>query len=594
MMENKIPRPEYPRPTMIRDDWENLNGIWDFAFDFGQSGRERRMFADGIFGHQITVPFCVESELSGIGYTDFIPAVWYRRTFSVDDRSLSGRTLLHFGAVDYKAEVWINGESVGKHTGGFTSFYFDITERLRIGENVIVVCAESDVRNPHQPSGKQSHRYNSFNCFYTRATGIWQTVWLERVHDTYIASYKVISDIANQKIDLEIALSNTLENSEYLYIEVYYDNRLIAEKSVIVQRDFVTTEVGLCELHLWDLGAPELYDLKITLQSGDQVRGYFGMRSVRWDHKAFWLNNRIVFQKMILDQGYYPEGILTAPDDEALKKDILLAMELGFNGARLHQKVFEERYLYWADHLGYMVWSEMPNWGLDVSNREALLDFLPEWLEAMQRDYNHPSIIGWIPLNETWNHRLTGAKQADDVVETVYRISKQIDPTRPVIDASGNFHVATDIYDIHWYEQDPIIFKQAFEDAFSAGMVFDNHPERQKYAGQPYFISEYGGTWWSNLDERKENWGYGQRPKNQEEFYHRYTELTSTLMTFEQVCGFCYTQLTDVEQEQNGLYDYHRNKKFDDTVYDAIRKVNRGTAEIENRNGIRKENEFND
>ena len=191
MMENKIPRPEYPRPTMIRDDWENLNGIWDFAFDFGQSGRERRMFADGIFGHQITVPFCVESELSGIGYTDFIPAVWYRRTFSVDDRSLSGRTLLHFGAVDYKAEVWINGESVGKHTGGFTSFYFDITERLRIGENVIVVCAESDVRNPHQPSGKQSHRYNSFNCFYTRATGIWQTVWLERVHDTYIASYKV-------------------------------------------------------------------------------------------------------------------------------------------------------------------------------------------------------------------------------------------------------------------------------------------------------------------------------------------------------------------------------------------------------------------
>ncbi|MCI8623534.1 MAG: beta-galactosidase [Provencibacterium sp.] len=582
-MNQKLPRPEHPRPQMERGDWENLNGSWEFAFDFSASGKERRMFCEGTFDRTITVPFCPESALSGIGYKDFMPAVWYRRQIVLSEQQLSGRVLLHFGAVDYEAEVWVNGESVGVHRGGFSSFTFDITRAARAGENTIVVCALDDVRSGRQPSGKQSARYHHYECFYTRTTGIWQTVWLEFVPKTYIRSYRLIPDPANGQAHFEVCLGGEPHCDE-LTLTASFEGRPAGSVTVKTCGRSAAVSLPLSETHLWEPGAPALYDLTLSLASGDRVRSYFGLRTIEWRDKAMYLNGKIVFQRLILDQGFFPDGIYTASSDEALRRDIELSMALGFNGARMHEKIFEERYLYWADKLGYLVWGEMANWGLDITTAAGLENFLPEWVEAMERDFNHAALIGWCPFNETWDWRQTGARQDDSVLSAVYQVTKALDPTRPVIDTSGNFHVVTDIYDIHWYEQEPERFRAAFAEAFQKGSVVDNHSDRQRYDGQPYFVSEYGGTWWNPKDASRENWGYGMRPDSEEEVLRRYVGLTSALMERPEICAFCYTQLTDVEQEQNGLYTYTREKKFSDETYRKIRETNLAVAAIERRN----------
>lgn len=579
-----IPRPEYPRPQFCRGEnsWLNLNGSWEFAFDFGSSGRERRLWEQP-FPRTITVPFCPESPLSGIGYTDFIPAVWYRRRIALSPEQLGGRVMLRFGAVDYRCTVWVNGREAGSHKGGYSSFAFDITDLVRAGENELVVLAEDDLRSGRQPKGKQAHRYRSSGCDYTRTTGIWQTVWLEFLPRRHIVSCKVRPQPENGSAALTLALAGDLEGC-ILRAGVAYRGTPMGEVTRRAART-LTLELPLAETHLWEVGRPELYDLYLTLEKEgehlDEVTGYFGLRTLSWEGKAVLLNGRPVFQRLILDQGFYPDGIYTAPDDEALRRDILLAMELGFNGARLHQKIFEERYLYWADHLGYLVWGEMASWGLDITTAAGLESFLPEWLEELERDFNHPAIVGWCPFNETWDDPKTGCRQDDEVLRTVYLATKAADPTRPVIDTSGNFHVVTDLYDIHDYEQDPEVFRAKFAPMAEGGPAYDNFPKRQQYRGQPYLVSEYGGTWWNPSPKDGDNWGYGNRPETEEEVLRRFTGLTAALLENPAVCGLCYTQLTDVEQEQNGLYAYDRGRKFSDRVYQGIREVLSAPAAIE-------------
>ena len=555
----KLPRPEYPRPQFVRDAWLNLNGEWQFEIDQGRSGRARGLCGGKALKNRITVPFCPESELSGIGYKDFMAAVWYRRTvrLSEDWQQAGRRTLLHIGACDYATEVWINGASVGTHRGGYVAFSFDITALLREGENEIVVCAEDDLRGAAQPGGKQSTRYGSYGCSYTRTTGIWQTVWLENVPAAYIAETKCTPDVNASALLIEAVCKAA--HGLTLKAEAFYAGRPVGAASARVDGERACLMLTVDELHLWSVEDPALYDLKLTLGE-DKVESYFGMRSIVYQDGRFLLNGRTVFQRLVLDQGFYPDGIYTAPTDEELIADIRRSQAMGFNGARLHQKVFEPRFLYHCDRLGYLVWGEHANWCLDISRPEAYKGFLPEWLEILRRDYNHPAIIGWCPLNETQRD------QDDDFVRALAALTRAFDHSRPYLDASGWTHVegVSDLIDLHDYEQDPRVFAATLAKIAAGEEV--KSPDGSLLRGIT-FVSEYGGIWWS---DKTDGWGYGVRPQSAEEALARFKGLTEAILGCPAICALCYTQLTDVEQEQNGLYTYERRAKFDPAVISAI------------------------
>ncbi|MBQ6831497.1 MAG: beta-galactosidase [Oscillospiraceae bacterium] len=563
-----IDRPEHPDPQFMRRNWENLNGQWQFEIDHPNSGEEQGWFdPDKTFSQSIRVPFCPESKLSGIGYTDFMRSVWYKRDFTVIQSQLEGHVLLHFGAVDYEATVYINGTKCGTHRGGYVSFALDITPYVKAGTNILTVHARDDTRNKRIPTGKQSERFGSYGCFYTRTTGIWQTVWLEFVPKAYIRKVKYNTDIENGILQI----TAELEGSGVLRSVASYRGEAMGSASVASNGGIAYLSLPLKQIHLWEVGQGRLYDLKLSYGQ-DEVDSYFGMRSVQLDGYHFRINGKSVFQRLVLDQGFYPEGIYTAPSDRELLGDIERSLVMGFNGARLHEKVFEKRFLYHCDRIGYLVWGEYPNWGLDHSDPACIYNVLPEWLEELDRDRNHPSIVGWCPFNETWD--TDGRKQYDELLSLVYRVTKAVDPTRPCIDTSGNFHVMTDIFDVHNYDQNPETFAACYDTLPDA--ITDRHEGRQKYrVGQPIFVSEYGGIAWS---EDPSGWGYGNAPASREEFLERLKDLTDAILNNPCLFGFCYTQLTDVEQEQNGLYTYDRRAKFDPAV---IAPIFSGKAAIE-------------
>lgn len=570
---NNIPRPEHPRPQMQRKGWRNLNGEWDFAFDFGNSGIARKMYEETQLDRKITVPFCPESDLSGIGYKDFMPAVWYLRTFELTQEQRNGRVMLHFGAVDYECRVWVNGKEAGTHKGGYVSFQFDITDLTVTGENRVTVQVVDDQRSGRQCKGKQCGLFHSFGCEYTRTTGIWQTVWLEFLPSDYIEGVQLYPNIA----DAALTIKARTRGSGILRAEAWYDGTLCGSAETEITSGNGFLKLGLSQLHLWEAGNGRLYDLKLFFGE-DAVDSYFGMREIRIDGEKVLLNGKAVFQRLVLDQGFYPDGIYTAPSDEALVRDIQLSLQAGFNGARLHQKVFEERFLYHCDRLGYLVWGEQANWGLDYSRPDGLKCFLPEWMEVLKRDFNHPAIVGWCPFNETWDYE--GRKQDDELLRLTYLMTKQYDTTRPCIDTSGNYHVQTDIYDLHDYEQDADVFAERYRDFSQGGPLPDNHGYRQTpVEGVPVFISEYGGIKW-NVDQadRDDAWGYGDGPRTMEEYLERYRRLTDVLLDNPRMFGFCFTQLYDVELEVNGLYTYDRKAKFD---MEIIRQINSRKAAIE-------------
>lgn len=562
-----IPRSEHPKPQFERYSWMNLNGEWDFCFDNSRSGIARKLYEDSSsFDKKITVPFCVESKLSGIEYKDFIYGVWYTRSFVLTDIHTSERTVLHFGAADYKTTVYINGIKAGEHTGGYVSFSFDITQLVRTGENTVTVYCEDDTRDPMIPRGKQSEELYSHDCDYTRTTGIWQTVWLEFTPHEYIKYCKYYPDYRKGTLTV---VGETVGCKPLLAVAKYEDREVAAEVIVTCSGTFSMT-LTLDEIHLWEPGNGRLYELEFTY-GVDRVRSYFGLRNIWFDGYKFMLNGKSVFQRLVLDQGFYPDGIYTAPSDAELLNDIRRSMACGFNGARLHEKVFEERFLYHCDKEGYLVWGEYANWGLDHTKPEAIYSFLPEWLSEIDRDFNHPAIIGWCPFNETWD--MDRRKQYDSLLSLVYRATKTADITRPCIDTSGNFHVETDIFDLHDYEQDVNIFKATNDEIIKTGIPKDRFSDRQKYLkGQPVFISEYGGIKWSPVEEnsRDVSWGYGNAPKTEEEFKERYKGLTDALLDNPCLFGFCYTQLTDVEQEQNGVFTYDRQEKFPSEFFYSV------------------------
>ncbi len=584
-----IPRAEHPNPQWERDTWKNLNGTWEFEFAFGCSAVERRLWEKERFDREILVPFCPESRLSGIGYTDFINGVAYRRNFELSQEELAGKVLLHFGAVDYDASVYVNGTLVGSHKGGYTSFCFDITKHVAPGPNTLFVAVKDDVRSGLQPKGKQAHLYASSGCDYTRTTGIWQTVWLEFVPERHIQSAKYYPDPANGKV----TVTGLVQGQGTLQLTALWEDKPVGEAALSVEDGFFTVQLDLSETHLWEPGKGGLYTLLLSFGE-DRVKSYFGLRTAKFQGRKFLLNGKSLFQRFVLDQGFYPDGIYTAPTEEDLMKDIQLSFAAGFNGARLHEKVFEARFLYHCDRLGYLVWGEYPNWGLDHAHPLSTETYLNQWSEAVERDFNHPAIIGWCPFNETWGYREEREKNA--LLTSLYKLTKRLDPTRPCIDSSGNYRVLSEVYDIHDYDQDTQSFQARWDGLTdrireTGGVIpaedpfFNSAPEgpsgrapffNQPYDNQPIFVSEYGGIRWP--DDTVEGWGYGNAPATPEEFFARYKGLTEALLNNPEIFGFCYTQLYDVEQEVNGLYTYGRAQKFDISL---IQKINQQKAAIE-------------
>jgi len=570
---NAIPRAEHPNPQWERKNWKNLNGTWQFQIDAANSGIDRKLHeADSLDG-EIIVPFCPESELSGVGYKDFMLRVWYKRVLPFTEQELlENRVILHFGAADFETTLWVNGKQIGlPHVGGYGSFEYDITEALKAGDNLVTVSCYDDVRDPRQARGKQSELYYSHSCDYTRTTGIWQTVWYEIVPENHVKYAKFYPDAENCTLAIQAELIGVGD----LSAEVYFEGKLVGKASKKNLSVMGNLEIALSEKHLWELGDGKLYD--VVLKFGDdEVKSYFGLRSIELKDGKFLLNGRSVFQRLVLDQGFYHDGIYTAPTDEALKRDIELSMSVGFNGARLHQKVFEQRFLYHADKLGYMVWGEYGSWGIDHSDVSTLSAFLPDWLSTVKRDFNHPSVIGWCPLNETWDVGPQKKRQDNEYLRIVYEQTKLLDPTRPCIDTSGNYHVITDIYDTHDYEQNPAVYKEHYDALAEKGELYDKRGDRQKWNGEPVFISEYGGIGFALTGEKdhKVAWCYGNSTLSYEEFYERYKGLTHVLLDNPRIMGFCYTQLTDVEQEVNGLFFYEtREPKFDvKTLYEINSK----------------------
>ncbi len=566
-----IPRPEHPNPQFKRNNWLNLNGEWDFIYDNENSGEAKEYYKPSVdFNGKIIVPFCPESKLSGVENKDFIRGIWYRKSVELPNKFTGKRLLLHFGACDYITKVYINGEFAGEHKGGYSSFFFDITRFINENSFIITVYAEDDTRNPLQSKGKQSDIFSSHGCHYTRTTGIWQTVWIEATEKEYIDSFRFYPNADNCSVDIQA----TVFGKGRLEAVAVYNDMVMGAAAAKTNGGEVNLHLDLKEKYLWSVGNGNLYDIELRFND-DVVESYFGLRSVRFDGMKFYLNNQSVFQRLVLDQGFYPDGIYTAPSDEALQNDIKISLDAGFNGARLHEKIFEPRFLYYCDKMGYLVWGEYPNWGLDHSDPEAIYTILPEWLEEIKRDFNHPSIIGWCPFNETWDYH--GRRQYNPLLETVYTITKSFDSTRPCIDTSGNFHVKTDIFDVHDYEQNVSMFKNNYDKLMTDNELHDRFADIQHYNGEPVFVSEYGGIKWS-LSNGDNSWGYGDSPKTEKEFTERYKGLTDALLDNDKMFGFCYTQLYDVEQEQNGLYCYDRTPKFD---MDVFKNINTRKAAVE-------------
>ena len=566
---DSMPRPEYPRPQFVREDWVNLNGTWSYEFDFSRSGMDRRLFESEGFEGSITVPFAPQSELSGVGFKDFIPEMWYHRILSVPDGWAGKRIILHFGAVDYIASIYIDGKIAGRHWGGSSSFDVDITRLVNPGqEHDLVVRVEDDERSGQYAKGKQCGRYDTFGCEYTRTTGIWQTVWMEPVPMTGLKDAYIVPDLDQSRFMVEPSYYG-LEAGQQLRVKILDGDKVVSQKTVPASSQS-SVDLPVKKVKTWSPESPFLYNVELEVLSADgtvtdKVLSYAGMRKVHIEGNRIFLNNEPVYLRLVLDQGFYPDGVWTAPSDEALKHDIELSMAAGFNGARLHQKVFEPRFHYWADKLGYLTWGESASWGANINNPLSARNFLTEWEETVVRDRNHPSIIMWTPFNETWEHPedREAAREACRMVSDVYELTKNLD-YRPCHDVSGNYHVVTDIFSVHQYMQNPDDLKAWLAPVDGHVRQADLEHREVEYDGQPYLVDEYGGIKWVDGQEYSEiSWGYGDAPKTLEEFYERLEALTDVILGYGHICGYCYTQLTDVEQEQNGIYNYDRTPKFD-------------------------------
>lgn len=580
----------HPTPQFARPEWTSLCGEWRFALDPGGDGLvERWIERRDVFDRTITVPFPPESAASGIDDPGPHRVVWYRREFRHEPLDGNERLLLHFGAVDSCARVWINGHLVLEHEGGHTPISADISEALTdSGPQVVVVRAEDDPFDLYLPRGKQDWQTPPHGIWYKRTTGIWQPVWLERVPTIRIDELRWTPDVSRGAIGLQVSLNTTPPQPMQLVVRLTRDNAVVAEDQYRITeqdslREIILTPGGSMRQvddMLWSPESPTLIDASVELRDDDvvidRVMSYVGFRSIELSNGTFKLNNRAYFLRLVLEQGYWPESHLAAPSDEALRHEVELVKSLGFNGVRIHQKVEDPRFLYWCDRLGLLVWGEMANaYGYSTRAVERLVR---EWLDVVRRDYSHPSIVAWVPLNESWGvPALQQRSEQRHYLRALYHLTRSVDPTRPVITNDGWEHVESDILGVHDYSFDGKTLRERYRTREQAERTIrevqpGQHPialEDADVEGRPIMITEYGGI--SFAPDRGERWfGYGT-VGSAEEYLAKYDELTSAILDSEVVAGYCYTQLTDTEQETNGLLTADRVPKLD---VERIREIN--------------------
>jgi beta-galactosidase/beta-glucuronidase len=584
-----IPRPEYPRPQFVRDKWLNLNGRWEFAFDDANAGIELKWFDGRVLPDRIVVPFSYQTELSGINDKSIHERVWYARSFQVPKEWNGFDVLLNFGAVDYETAVWINGQEVGHHQGGHVPFQFDISPYLIEGDNRLTLRVE-DLHDPHQPRGKQSHTGIPHGIDYYCTTGVWQTVWLECAPASRIEEIRIIPQAQNGRVLLDVFL-HAPSAAWRIEVQAFDNERLVAhaEDHTAIATGHVDLRIPYAKL--WSPESPHVYDLVIRLYDGeqllDEVKSYVGLRGIELREGKFLINGVPIYLKMVLDQGYWPDGYLTAPSDEALQTDIGWVKMFGFNGVRKHQKIEDPRWLYWCDRLGLLVWEEMPNAREWSMRAEELLS--TEWQRAVRRDYNHPCIIAWVPVNESMGFPGLGQEHAGQYsyIERMVRVTRRLDSTRPVVDNDGWEHTdITDICAIHDYTPTAKKLKVRYRETLGGGELpvkvwISERPlfaRGSQYRGQPIVLSEVGGflTVPPDIPEEQRDllYRFYDSFEKPEELLNKYRDLMRGIAALRFLAGYCYTQLTDIEQEINGLLTYDRRPKVPpEKIADIHRKI---------------------
>lgn len=575
-------RKEYPRPDFVRKDWLNLNGLWDFT-----CGEKKT---------QIEVPFVCQSKQSGIGERIEEDYVQYERAFEVPCEWKGKQIKLHFGAVDYECHVYVNGCFVGKHTGGQTPFSFDITPYLNWNEETVRVEVFDPLYDEKIARGKQFWEKESKFIWYTPSTGIWQTVWLEPVEKTHFSWIHFTPDIDEGTVKIEYELSQTAVLPADVDICITFQGESVFSGKVVCNANsgFLTVDVfhkkamsGAFHFvgNYWSPENPLLYDVQMTLTEKesekltDTVNTYFGMRKIHVVNGRLYLNNKPYLHKLVLDQGYWEESLITAPSDEAYKDDILKCKEMGFNGCRKHEKVEDPRFLYWADKLGFLVWGGMASfWYYTPQAAEA---FTREWLDVIERDYNHPSIVVWGMLNESWGvTKIYDNKQQQAFASSLYYMAKALDTTRLVISNDGWEMRESDICAIHSYmhgekndTKQHQVFLESLKDTEKFQYIMEKQPYAlgMKYEGQPVVVTECGGIAVKKQDDAAKDGEWGYTSASEEDFLEEYGRVINSIYESDIVNGFCYTQLSDVEQEANGLLTKNHEFKFDPA---AIRAVN--------------------
>lgn len=578
----------YPRPQLVRSQWTDLGGEWEFAYDDDDLGvREGWHSSAEPFARRVTVPFPPESPASGIGDTSFHPIVWYRRLITQDELGGAGRSeatpvvLLHFGAVDFRATVWVNGQLLGTHEGGQTPFSFELPAGM-IGEEhiVVVLRAEDDPADVSQPRGKQDWLEQPHVIWYHRTTGIWQPVWLEAVGDDRLTRLNWTSDLTHAQVLLQLRLQGRPRRPLQLDVEISHNGIELASLRTKLSEPEHRFSLSLpsqgngqgYEELLWSPDRPTLLDarLRISDEAGDtvdEVYSYLGLRSIDEAGGRFLLNDRPCYLRSVLEQGYWPESHLAAPSAAALRAEVQLIKDLGFNAVRLHEKAEDPRLLYWTDKLGLLVWGEIAS-AFEFSPR-AIERTVREWMEIIARDAAHPSLVTWVPVNESWGVQHISRDPAQlHYVQALFHLTKALDPSRLVVSNDGWEHADSDLLTIHDYATDGHMLGTAYADAAAVDTLRDGiGPAGRRLValpggtnGKPVMVTEFGGISFAP-GATESTWGYSVATSTTD-LEARLRDLVSSLRSSPVLAGFCYTQLTDTLQEANGLTDEHRAPKL--------------------------------
>ena len=569
----------YPRPQFVRENWLDLNGTWDFCFDDENIGLKEKWYRNLKTNSQINVPFAYQTKLSGIHDESDHIVMWYAKKQLFNKPKKNERIFLNFEGVDYKASVYVNGLYIGSHIGGYCRFSLDITDALdKIGNAYIVVRVEDDLSCTH-PRGKQSWAGHPFGCWYTPTSGIWKSVWAEVVSSTHINRIKMTPNESNMHMEFEYEINNFKKGCSLRTIVSYNDTIIADNKMALIREnqayaiDFSNDLDGF-KIHWWTNNNPQFYDIEFILEDEkgnvlDRVGSYNGFRIFKTEKQMLKLNLNPIYLRMTLEQGYWRDSGLTPASEEELLNQLLLIKELGFNGVRMHQKIEDERFYYFADMLGLLVWCELPS---GYEYRDTSIEATTkEWIEVVKQNYNHPSIIVWVPVNESWGvNQLTSNKRQAHFTEALYYLTKAYDSMRPVISNDGWEHTTSDIITLHNYTQDSKLMTRFYKDIeamFNGANRVDFSQFRTtfvdgySYRGQPIMIDEFAGIGFQNKND--EGWGYGDKVKSQEAYINRLHSLVGSIVAMDYIAGFCITQTTDVYQEINGLLDFDRIEKVD-------------------------------